>query len=481
MFPKHLKLPLILLCSFAFLLVLIPTVQAAQASILPPCVSEGYCTLCDIMQLVINFGKFLLGIVGSLALLMFVYGGFVWLTSGGESGKIDAGKKILINSVIGVAITFFAWVIVAFVVSTLTTGNASFKWDTTLSCAPLLGLEQPDVDLERLNSTIGAGGGSGTPTGTKKEEEKCTASAECMTGLYCRKGTTNCQKKLLTSNESKYACVNMEISGQDDLACESGTCGSALRIIPGGCDAGQCCGKGGTQTAGTECVAQNCAKGLFCSKITEGKGKCIVQSKVDALCSATEAVNGTANDVCESGNCKDGKCAPGYTPTGTIGAKCVASSGCRPELYCKGATTGAKEGTCAPDLTIGQSCIDAVTKAIPGEYAGGDSDTCGIDGTCNLGSHKCTNSKGTAKVGEYCTMAGQCSTKSCKCPGDDEKGSRSSGCGEGTCETKIIKGDTTRFCKGWEASTGLSDNDRCATGDCLNLWGDELYGKCDTK
>lgn len=49
-----------------------------------------------------------LGILGSLAFLAFVYGGFLWLTSAGDSHRVDAGKKVMIYSAIGIIIIFGA-------------------------------------------------------------------------------------------------------------------------------------------------------------------------------------------------------------------------------------------------------------------------------------------------------------------------------------------------------------------------------------
>lgn len=51
------------------------------------------------------------GVVGSLALLMFVYGGFLMLTSRGEAEKIEKGKKIFTYSTLGLIIIFGAYAI----------------------------------------------------------------------------------------------------------------------------------------------------------------------------------------------------------------------------------------------------------------------------------------------------------------------------------------------------------------------------------
>ena len=50
-----------------------------------------------------------LGVVGSLALLMFVFGGLTWMTSSGSAEKVKKGKDIIVWSAIGLAIIFSAY------------------------------------------------------------------------------------------------------------------------------------------------------------------------------------------------------------------------------------------------------------------------------------------------------------------------------------------------------------------------------------
>jgi hypothetical protein len=58
-----------------------------------------------------------LGIVGSLALVMFVYGGLIWMTSSGSSEQVKKGKDILIWAVIGLVVIFSAYGLVRFVIT----------------------------------------------------------------------------------------------------------------------------------------------------------------------------------------------------------------------------------------------------------------------------------------------------------------------------------------------------------------------------
>ena len=50
-----------------------------------------------------------LGVVGSLALLMFVYGGITWMTSSGNQEKVKKGRDTIVWSAIGLVIIFSAY------------------------------------------------------------------------------------------------------------------------------------------------------------------------------------------------------------------------------------------------------------------------------------------------------------------------------------------------------------------------------------
>ncbi|MBU0546289.1 pilin, partial [Patescibacteria group bacterium] len=52
-----------------------------------------------------------MGIMGALVLLMFVWGGFTWLTSGGVAEKVKKGTQTIVWAVIGAAITLSSYII----------------------------------------------------------------------------------------------------------------------------------------------------------------------------------------------------------------------------------------------------------------------------------------------------------------------------------------------------------------------------------
>jgi len=60
-----------------------------------------------------------LGIIGSLTLLAFVVGGFLWLTSAGSPERVKKGKDIMVWATIGVFIIFSAYAILRTVMKAL--------------------------------------------------------------------------------------------------------------------------------------------------------------------------------------------------------------------------------------------------------------------------------------------------------------------------------------------------------------------------
>ncbi len=88
---------------------------------------EGNYNLDDMVMILVRASSWILGIVGSLALLMFIYGGFMFLISAGSSEKIGKAKTILIAAVIGLAIVFGSYLIIKFFLQTLGIENWNGK------------------------------------------------------------------------------------------------------------------------------------------------------------------------------------------------------------------------------------------------------------------------------------------------------------------------------------------------------------------
>lgn len=63
--------------------------------------------------------RMVMGVSGSFALLMFVYGAFTWVTSGGNMDKVQKGKKIFTWATIGIVVIFGSYVLVSLVFRSL--------------------------------------------------------------------------------------------------------------------------------------------------------------------------------------------------------------------------------------------------------------------------------------------------------------------------------------------------------------------------
>lgn len=59
-----------------------------------------------------------LGFVGALFLAMFVYGGATWMMAGGDSEKVMSGRKILLNSLIGLIIIGISYSVISILFET---------------------------------------------------------------------------------------------------------------------------------------------------------------------------------------------------------------------------------------------------------------------------------------------------------------------------------------------------------------------------
>lgn len=70
----------------------------------------------DIRVLIARIIRVGFGLLGIIAVVIVMYGGFVWMTANGDQGKVETAKKIIINGVIGLAIILSAFGITEFII-----------------------------------------------------------------------------------------------------------------------------------------------------------------------------------------------------------------------------------------------------------------------------------------------------------------------------------------------------------------------------
>ncbi len=91
----------------------------------------------DIRVVAGRFIQLALSFLGVIAVLLVIYAGFLWMTSGGNEEKISVAKKILKNAVIGLIIILASWGITTFIINrvrdTLTGAGGTSQWQSTPS------------------------------------------------------------------------------------------------------------------------------------------------------------------------------------------------------------------------------------------------------------------------------------------------------------------------------------------------------------
>ena len=73
----------------------------------------NYSNLCSLNladSLPVIFTDAIIGAI-LLALIFLIWGGFKWIISGGDKGKVDSARSTIISSLVGLIIVFLSWFI----------------------------------------------------------------------------------------------------------------------------------------------------------------------------------------------------------------------------------------------------------------------------------------------------------------------------------------------------------------------------------
>ncbi|MCX6745539.1 MAG: pilin [Candidatus Parcubacteria bacterium] len=128
--------------------------------------------------------KAFLGFIGAVALLMFVYGGFLMLISGGKPEEINKGKNVLVWAVIGLIVVFMSYTLANFVITSITSG--------------------------------GGGTQPGSTTGQSTTQSQCAArSGDCL----ALSGTDTCASRLGLPSSSAVASATGICPTPTDTCC----------------------------------------------------------------------------------------------------------------------------------------------------------------------------------------------------------------------------------------------------------------------
>ncbi len=120
------KIHNILAATFSAIIFTLPAVALAQRPNLGAQINANlaYGTLTglgtrDIRAVIMTIINVILGFLSIVAVLIVLWGGFKWMTAGGNEDQIDEAKKIIIAGIVGLGVIFTAYAIALFVVRSL--------------------------------------------------------------------------------------------------------------------------------------------------------------------------------------------------------------------------------------------------------------------------------------------------------------------------------------------------------------------------
>lgn len=79
----------------------------------------------DLTTTIASLIRTAMGFLGIVAVIITLYGGFLWMTAAGNDDKVKQAKKVMVSGLIGLVIVIAAFTLAQFVISQLTTAIAA--------------------------------------------------------------------------------------------------------------------------------------------------------------------------------------------------------------------------------------------------------------------------------------------------------------------------------------------------------------------
>jgi len=79
----------------------------------------------DVRDTVASIIRVALGLLGIVAVVIIIIGGFTWMTAGGNDEKVGEAKKWIFSGVIGLAIILSAYALANYVIAQLVTATSN--------------------------------------------------------------------------------------------------------------------------------------------------------------------------------------------------------------------------------------------------------------------------------------------------------------------------------------------------------------------
>ncbi len=85
----------------------------------------GFSTTADITTIIARLIRTAISFIGVIAVVFVIYGGFMFMTAGGNAERVKSAKKIIVNALLGLILVFASFAIVSFILGALTDATSS--------------------------------------------------------------------------------------------------------------------------------------------------------------------------------------------------------------------------------------------------------------------------------------------------------------------------------------------------------------------
>ncbi len=161
---------------------------------------------------VISFYNYGLAFSGILATLILMGAGIIWLSSGGDSGKITQAKKLITSAIVGLLILVCAWMILNTInpnltkLSNIETQVVKRKEISVINCCnSKIGLTVVPVDIVNGQKVFASGENKGKPIKCAAGNTECSKEEACV--MANTNGAFSCE------DTSKFECCEYSANG----------------------------------------------------------------------------------------------------------------------------------------------------------------------------------------------------------------------------------------------------------------------------
>ena len=101
----------------------------------------------ELTDIIVNIINIFLGLLGILAVSLILYGGFLWMTSQGNSDQVTKAKQLIISAIIGLVIILSSYAIASYIIGSLSEATGITESDINTSTTDSPGSGDPDGGL----------------------------------------------------------------------------------------------------------------------------------------------------------------------------------------------------------------------------------------------------------------------------------------------------------------------------------------------